>query len=189
MIIDKRQWKKVFYHDLSTGIYFNDNEYYYANAPNKLNLLGNVTEKDKINGYFEFALEYEEYSMLFYWKQTKNIVETTASDTSTDLGYVGSIGKYFGGMAKSDTSFCLYDALLPSIRSNNWWFALGAKTYWNSENKFPGPIFWYTDDQYVAVSKVALYIKKRRSNLCISKQMCRNSKYIANFLLVIIFSL
>jgi len=43
--------------------------------------------------------------MLFYWKQTKNIVETTSSDKSTDLGYVGSIGKYFGGMAKNFSSY------------------------------------------------------------------------------------
>ena len=140
--INGRLWLKVFYHYYNEGEEFKDSEILFANSKNKLNLIGNITNRYRINGYFEYAIEYEELNITYYWKQKKNIKDTNKRDNAHSIGYVKmSNSKLLGGVAVSNSVYTLYDGI-PSYDENNtlWWFCLGIKKNPNRNYQFPGPI-------------------------------------------------
>jgi hypothetical protein len=143
---------KVFYHDSSAGVWFSEEERFYANSQYKLNLLGNITEKHKINGFYGFTLDYG--SLQISWHQRKNIKDTTSSETSASLGAVVNNVQNFHGMARSDYGYyTLYDGM---FTSGYWWFCLGALDNVYKDNTFPGA--YYSDSNSMLVNKVTLWL-------------------------------
>jgi hypothetical protein len=65
----------VFRHDISTG------ELYWANTKYKFLAFGLIDDSKKINGYFEFLLEYEELKIYYRWLQKLSPTKTTLSTT------------------------------------------------------------------------------------------------------------
>lgn len=146
---------KVFYHDSSTGVWFNQDEMYYANSKYKLNLFGNITNKHKIGEYFEFVFEYPDLN--FSWKQKKNIKDTEIGDNSQTIGYVGNGPGCFGGIIKSEfTSDSLYDGSPPD-KYNSWWFSVGAKNSFSEANKFPG--MFVSSTNHALANKVTIWMR------------------------------
>lgn len=144
---------KVFYHDSSAGVWFSSNELLYAKSQYKLNLIGNITDKYKIKGFFEFILDYG--STQVSWKQQKNIKDTTSSETSSSIGYVGNAGSYFSGMARSDyPNLALYDGV---FTTGYYWFCLGALQNAYNDNTFPG--LYFSSTSYQLVKKVTLWMR------------------------------
>ena len=165
---------KVFYHDSSTGVWFNKDEILYAKSNYKLNLFGNITEKYKINGYFEFIIDYG--TAQISWKQAKNIKDTVATDTKQSIGFVDNGVSNFNGIMRSDvTDKALYDGMKTS---GYWWFCLGALKNNYNDNSFPG--IYSTS---LRVKKVTVWM---RANQKIYARTCKHNSHSSCFVLYLI---
>ena len=142
-IKNNKNWLKIFYHNSSNGIYFNNlNETLNCNTEFKYSILYKINSSFKINGKFEFLLEYPElFPNYNHWTQVKNPLETfEIIDGNNDLGYepihIDWDAQYWGGLITSSrTSNTLLDGSVGNIK---WHYSIGAinKDYYP---KFPGP--------------------------------------------------
>lgn len=173
---------KVFYHDSSNGDWFSIDELYYAKSSNKLNLLGNITDEYKINGYFEFIIDYG--NIKISWKQKKNIKDTTSTDTSESIGYINNGVEHFGGLIRSDyPNNALYDGIHNSKR---WWFCVGAMDNTYSDYTFPG--VFYSESNTIRTKTITVWMKINPKLMFKTCKTKRNYLFIAHFLALIYIS-
>ena len=101
-------WQLLFYHDTSTGKFFDDTTINFVNDEFRYSTIGGISQSYKVNGYFEYLLEYPDEPHYNRWKQRINLKDTTNMQTSEDIGYKpihidfngpGEDGK-FGGIAR-----------------------------------------------------------------------------------------
>ena len=141
---DKR-WLKIFYHDSSNKNWFtSDEELLHCNEEDKYSIFEYISPDFKINDYYEFLLEYPGLSGYNNWKQ--KILPTQAFESiTTDIGYTcepeegcscqWTIKSWKGLKRSSKTSYSFIDG----SQSSEYWFTIGAKMAYKSQNKFPGP--------------------------------------------------
>ena len=104
--------------------------------------MGEIDYRFKIDGKYEFLLEYPTISQGFNrWSQTISPNDATESTPSSDMGLTYDENELtwpdgsFGGIRKSETRTKTYfDCSLQS-----WHFAVGAYVNFSKENTFPGP--------------------------------------------------
>ena len=131
-------WILVFHHDSSTGKYFVQNsfDYLYVKEKYKYSILSHL-EEYRLDGGFEFLLEYPELSYEEYnhWYQTSN--PTTSSSVSDyEIRNISwTVNKWYGLSLSSSPREAFIDG-----SSENWHYALGAYGEWfPGEKNFPGP--------------------------------------------------
>jgi len=152
-------WLKVFMHDSSSGQYFlSYSEALNSNGLYKFSILGEIDDKYKNNGKFEFLLEYPQFNKYNRWKQTYNPKDNPEVSGNKATGYepvsIYYSGQFWGGLVKSSDSRTAFDG---SAGHENWFYALGSYSSWGSPNQFPGPAL--DDTTYYAASKIVLYVK------------------------------
>jgi len=148
----KAHWLLLFFHNSTNGVYFQDEiEVLSTDQKQKYSILGILNENHKMNGYFEFLLEYPEIPGFNRWKQSIN-PRSVFDSSEVDIGYVpvniSWTNNSFGGLAKSTYSQQTY--IEGSIRHSRWFYAIGAyltNTYINDiclrKDCIPGTDFNY----------------------------------------------
>ena len=157
------KWMLVFYHDSSGGVYFqNASHALSCNSAQQYSLLGSINEDMKIDGKYEFLLEYPGYSGYNRWRQSKNpVLDTEVSGqisvgyeaisiSWTDVGWGGLVRSYQSGNTLLDGS---------AGRIGNWYYSIGAQknndylSLCNAKDCFPGCI------SGAKIQKVKLWIR------------------------------
>jgi len=152
-------WLKVFYHDSSTGSYFQSySEALSINLTKRYSIIGSIDERFKNNDKFEFLLEYPQYNKINRWKQTLNPKDNPEVEGMQAEGYeavnISFHGKSWGGLVKSSDSRTALDG---SAGSLSWYFSIGCYTSSWKPNLFPGPAI--DSDTAYAVSEVYMWVR------------------------------
>ena len=164
-----KTWLLLFHHNSSTGDYFeNYEEIEYINTTTKFSIFGFITEDFKIDGQYEFLLEYPELSGYNKWKQTE--FPTTVNESYSSNGYdpltcdcTWSSYPFSGLSLSNDTQYTFLDA---SNSATRWYFSIGAKRNNpanNIANTFPGPKV--LDNPSIVVSHVFLWLHISNFNI------------------------
>lgn len=156
-------WILVFHHNSSTGKFFvkNSYDYLYIKEEYKYSILSQL-EDYRLNGGFEFLLEYPELSEEGYnhWYQTSNPIKTSTVSGYSNRSISWTIKGWAGLCLCSDSDGAFLDG-----SSINWHYAIGAYSEWVSGKKcFPGP---YSDDyktKYI-IHEVFLWVRIAKSVL------------------------
>ena len=155
------EWLLIFYHDISTDKYFTHNTIFLVNTTYTYSILGSIHENYKINGFYEYLLEYPDEPNYNRWKQRVNIKDTTNTQTSKDIGYkpihidFAPQDGEFGGIARSDKpAEAIFDGT-PGVAGH--WFTIGALEHYISHYQMAG--FYNGVDYKVGVRKVKLWIR------------------------------
>lgn len=138
-------WARILHHNARSGtIFFNTSDApYLITNPDKYSVLKNVENYKNSSGYFEFLLQYPDYSSSQYnrWKQRLNPYTTTeVIGTGSEFvpGYsaihIDWSGNFWGGIAKSTSGATLIDG---SYGHGNWFYAIGDYSRW--DGSVPGP--------------------------------------------------
>ena len=150
-------WKRVFYHDISSGIFNKSTDNCMASyEENKFSILSELSSSFRLNGAFEFILEYPEVGFI-RWKQ--NILPTKVGQPSHKKMRLEIISNeknfsYFEGLALSDWTG---RALLDGETTIGYWYCI---CLMNKESKIPGPITVLNGTQKeIRVNKVSLWIR------------------------------
>ena len=155
-------WQLLYYHDYSTANYWSSfEEAKNSSKKDKYSILYLLSEKYKINGEYEFLLEYPELTGYNHWCQTSNPLEEKETDSDGKQNAAGYRAiqnswteKYFGGLVFSSRPSCLIDG---STYHWNYWYAIGLTEDYGSG--VPGP-------NGNVIKKSQLWIRARNPNLC-----------------------
>ena len=136
-------WKLVFYHNSAKGGYFSSHsEAAKSNTDYKYSIIGEIDEKYKINGTFEFLLEYPTLTGYNRWKQSISPILNQEVLGQAAIGYspvsLTWSDSCWGGMVKSnDAQYTLLDGA-SKCGPEYWWYCIGALNDYLRPN-FPGP--------------------------------------------------
>ena len=159
-------WHLIFHHNAKENVYFtkNSEKLLFCNETQRFSILGTLTNNYKINGYFEFLIEYPEISYLIHWRQKKNPIKY-----NSDIGFVPLhvplTSNKFVGLALSN----YYNGstfLHGNVGSNSWFYSIGAYHGWLSDGSFPGPNIADENKNSIGVFIVSLYVRIRRFISC-----------------------
>ena len=156
----------VYKHDSSTKLFWskanNNAEAKHtgrSSADKKYSRLDEIETYGKINGAYEFKLEYPALGITNIWKQTSNPVLEIKAHGGVK-GYqaisVAATSNRWGGLEKSgDSTF-----LDGTVNHGNWFYAIGSYVSYKGANLFPS--------NSKAVNLVKLYIKTnlKKSHNC-----------------------
>ena len=167
----------IFFHNATNGVRFNDfEEAKRCNKQDKYSALYKISPSHRINGKYEFLLDYE--SGFVHWRQSNNPLHETEHGTEAVEGYhlinfsvKNNAG--FGGLSLTNLSSSYkangcHSTLLNGIQKDaNWWYSVGAihscETRWNN-SVIPGA---HEEVKYVKlwirIRELALRICKERS--------------------------
>ena len=128
------QWLKIFHHDCSEGEFFKAGspELLNINTKNLFSILYMINDRFKINGKYEFLLEYPEENKYNHWRQSVNpldIIDQYGNGVTTHY-YVDGYEKItvqmdshnWGGLARSNWNYALLEG---SLGSPNWYYTIG----------------------------------------------------------------
>ena len=122
------EWVLIFFHNSTGGVYFSDfEEALEANSAQKYSILGEISDKDRINGFYEFLLEYPELTGYNRWRQRRSPTHEVDS-TWPSKGYtpinISWTDQAFGGLVRSSSSTnCFVEG---SVGHVNWYYTIGA---------------------------------------------------------------
>lgn len=156
---EKKIWIKVFHHNIEGGYFSSNEDAMSSTAAGKYSKLSSISNLMKIDGYFEFRLEYPNEGLVYHWQQSENPILTAEGSLGKD-NYSQIINPnpskgWRGYLALSSLSTCTY---LDGYASNDWWFSIGAikcsgnNFYKDHPNKIPGPLS-------TGVTEVVLWIR------------------------------
>lgn len=133
-------WELIFFHNVTEGtnLYFDDSSALNNNEENKFSIIGFINEAFRINGCYEYLLEYPEHGEYLIWQQTIHISNTTAQQTAADIGYKKKHQNYegFKGLSRSTNSHAtVFDG---SPGTDGFYFSIGAKCEFAYSNRFAG---------------------------------------------------
>lgn len=133
------KWKLVYYHDSSFGYWKKDrSDVFSCNEAGKYSILGSLHNSYRIDGRFEFLLEYT--NGFNRWQQRNNPIKEQKIEDKTEAKGYAELNCTFherewGGLLKSYDN---YDSYVDgSISSKNYHYALFTTTPWNGN--IPGP--------------------------------------------------
>ena len=123
-----KNWLKIFSHEMIENNYFtSEKELQLTNNDGKFSIIGAIDESFKVNGVYEFLLEYpiELPNEFNHWNQTLFPLES--ADYEPDIEYNPieiSWNINFYGLSRSDSTLTFLDG----SKYSNWWYAIGAKS-------------------------------------------------------------
>jgi len=159
-------WELLFYHNSSTGQLFSTNEEaLLCDSTYKYSILSKLDDSFKINGKFEFLLEYPSVPGCNRWLQSINPLNNLEGFSQKAEGYeainISWSGMFWGGLFLSKDP----QTLLDGSYQEYWWYSIGAKNSYLSP-KFPGP-------DGTPVHVVFLWIRKIHSTSLVSPRLSR----------------
>ena len=174
-------WLKIFHHDIDVDVFHNESEAKYSLKKGKFSILGLVNDNFKIEGKFEFLLEYPDKANkqgMNRWAQNKNpLDEAETTNGKVDgyepitLSWEASTDSYaFSGLARSESSSSLLDG---TSTEGTWYFSVGAYKKYNYKY-LPG----YTPTN----TEVILWMRVREIFLCSPKSTFSVSAVFSIFL-------
>ena len=129
-------WLLIFRHNSVKAGYFKSHQdaLISLQRPEKFSVLGAITQKAKIDGYYEFLLRYPYDNYELHWKQLKNPIDSTYDIGYTPIDVDNKKFPFFSGLALSaDTKYTLLDGTIGNTTSN-WYYCIGAtgalSNYW-----------------------------------------------------------
>ena len=150
-----RNWVRVFYHRYSAGYFPADKSLcQISNEEGRFNSIGKLNDLFKINGVYEFMLDYKENGSIV-WQQsvlpTEIKKETLDNVPGLKILYNHRNFKHFSGLKESNTSNSCFDG--SNAELENFRFSIG--TIYFRDYGIPGPLI--TDG--VNVEEVILWIR------------------------------
>lgn len=170
-------WFLIFHHNL-LGKYFASSEYLFANSEHKYSALG-MLEKFRINGEFEFLLEYPQTTGYNRFKQTSNPATTNDRVDNYVKKHISWDYHGFAGLALSSSSSTFIDGS-PGITS--WFYAIGQNSAWCCGN-IPGP--FYQEEESILIDEVNLWVRMPYLRTFSS---CRRSRLYIDIMILVIVS-
>ena len=154
---NSKLWLLVFYHNSSQGDYFTSIEQLsYVHTPHLFSILGNINEKYRIDGYYEFLYEVPGAEGYNEWKQKVHPFDTTTSSTPESIGFeeinLTWREPIFGGISRSTPAESYYSCCGYNEYESYWWFSIGARRYW--EKPYTIPTFYFHE-----VSTALLWVR------------------------------
>jgi hypothetical protein len=144
-------WTRVLVHKTTAGLFANDTEALNKNADDTdaeiYSVLGRL-EEFKRDNKFEFWLHYPEVNTSEggnHWTQTSNPTTDSIADYTPIT--INDTTQRWGGLEKSNSRTLING----SVGHNNWFYAIGSKSYWPSNGTIPGPS--------TGITEVYLYIR------------------------------
>ena len=159
------KWLLVFHHNSKNKEYFANREMVLdCDQTNLYSILGKIDDSYRINGSFEFLLEYPEFDGYNRWSQINNPVnENETIGKNPVSGYrainISWNARFWGGLAISTQKDHTF--IDGSIGSGNYYYMIGAYHFWYishggiDEYHFAGPD--------VAVSECFLWLRINES--------------------------
>ena len=179
-------WQLIFYHDISGGL-FNASTALVSNEEKRFSAIGMVTSSFKQNDYYEYLLEYPNFSGYNRWQQKIAIADTTSSQTKEDIGYkkihVDFSEKDWGGIARSSQSATIFDGS-PGV-DKYYWHSIGATSYYYNKIQFPGLFYGSGED---GVQYVSLWIRIPQKYQCTFKYQNYETNRFALMLITLLIS-
>ena len=131
-------------HDSSTGKFWsrsnnNAEVKHFGTSPAdaKYSRLDELETYGRVNGAFQFKLEYPRVGITNIWSQTSNPVTATSRGVE---GYepisIEADSKYWGGLEYNNGEYNFIDG---SVDINWWWYSIGAYKSYGGSTKIPGP--------------------------------------------------
>ena len=143
----RASWFLIFHHN-SAGGYFSTSEQLSTCSTHKYSALG-ILEKFRINGEFEFLLEYPQIEGFNRFKQTSN-----PTKSSKVTGFVKKHLSWescsFAGLALSSSSSTFIDG---SPNADTWYYAIALYSKWGGGD-IPGPF-----SEGVTITEVNLWVR------------------------------
>ena len=136
-------WLKIFYHKSTGGVFFkNFSQSMFSLDPNLYSIFSFLDDRFKINGKFEFLLEYPELSGYNRWRQAllpwNNDEITGNAAEGYENVYNTWSGSYWGGLVKSNHGCGVHTLIDGSAGTIYWHYAIGCtSTYYSPQ--YPGP--------------------------------------------------
>ena len=147
-------WILVFNHvTTKPDPWFNKSNVLYSLEDGKYSILS-LLEKYRINGHFEFLLEYPELTGYNRWIQISNPIETTEVVGYSPVGTLSWTKYGWTGLVLSSVqTHCLIDG---TTLNDLWFYAIGQYKAW-SYGSIAGP-YHYQDANYY-ITKVSLWCR------------------------------
>ena len=162
-------WKKIFSHDVSGGV-FADQEAVASSSPYDENALL-YSALDKLEQYrvsqddkFEFKLCFPELADTYpfpcnVWKQLTDPLKSNKRDSQAGYEEVNvTFTTYFGGLSKRQTAFAGSSVISNRPSHEDWYYPIGALVLLDN-GRINGPECDSKPD-CPSVSKIELYVKK-----------------------------
>ena len=158
-------WLIIFHHRVhDENDFFTDSEFEFSNSKNKFSLWGLITKDYRVDGYYEFLLEYPHLEGYNSWKQSKYPLDVNESvDDGNYNGYLESEsdikwnGSGWHGLSKSNHIKTILDGCK---ELNHFWFSIGAKANYSDgygNMLIPGPST--SEGKGEKVNEVAVYLR------------------------------
>jgi len=133
-------WLKIFYHNSAGSVYFSSrSEALYTIGTKKYSILNKLNASFKVDGVYEFLLEYPEKTGYNRWRQAKLPMNNPEVTGKTAEGYtpihIDWDGMYWGGLVLSSNTNTLLDG---SSGTTHFWYSIG-ETSNSYKPNFPGP--------------------------------------------------
>ena len=139
------EWTMIFYHDSVSGGFFSSlQEAMFCENPNRYSIFSKIDKNYKIEGYYEFLLEYPGVSGFNRWKQSELPWSIPEEIGKIATGYIpiniSWSGFGFGGLVKSNNNNNGGITLLDGSAGTNYWFyAIGCVNPDVYQPYYPGP--------------------------------------------------
>lgn len=147
---------QVFYHsvvvDRGSKTWFKDNEISFSNRRYKYSILGMINEVHKINGMYEFIIEYPD-GYTIHWSQ-----ETTPLTNISEVNFLPIDVKCsrFEGLALSTEKKSTF---IDGVRDGLWYYSIGSKAAY--KESIPGWLKDGTSGNYIETNykEVTLWLR------------------------------
>eukprot|EP00092_Neocalanus_flemingeri_P029421 GFUD01031946.1.p1 GENE.GFUD01031946.1~~GFUD01031946.1.p1 ORF type:complete len:379 (-),score=91.19 GFUD01031946.1:217-1326(-) len=162
------QWRKVFAHNTSGGLFANLEDSKNKNPDNENSTLFSILDQLEnfrdFQGNFQFKICYPELTFTPITPCNEWIQSSNPLYESNITGFKAlriafpktSAGASFGGLGLSPSSgLTLIDE---TPLKSSWYFAIGATQYWHKKDTIPGPPNSRGSD-FAAIRKVELFVK------------------------------
>lgn len=143
-----KAWLKVFSHTYESKNDCFSNEAKHNIDDRKFSILDEINDSMKINGKYEFIIEYPKYNEYFQWLQSSNPLEEIEVDgkmSADGFQYIhnGSYADKWGGLVKTTLK---YNGVISTLLDGEpghyyWMFSIGAYCIiqgWDMTTGFPG---------------------------------------------------
>jgi hypothetical protein len=181
---DGRTWVLLFRHFTynKPAKYFANYDSSFHTTTNKdlFSLLTIINELMKVNGKYEFLLEYPELNNYFHWRQTSNPLSVSSSVSSSTIGFepIHVPSNYFKGLGLGSSTT---SGLLGICDGEcGWHYAIGCHNNLY-DPKFPGPDI---NGDFYYVKQALLWIRSTNRVTCIFNQ--RKISIVHNIILAIL---
>ena len=184
------EWMLIFQHKLENNedFFIDSRECLYSNTDRKFSRIGFVEKhlsKFRINGKYEFILQYPDTKVMNHWTQT---VFPTKAKPQTENGFVNISSGYtsqgWGGLVLSNSQSTYIDG---APFSSNWFYPVGQMKMYSTTSGaktcLPNP-----SGNPLCLYQMQLWIKINSRSLGITNKNCRSSRFLAHMIIHLLIS-